>query len=175
MAQLVISENIETLCTTISNIRRGIVMFDGLMGAGKTRQACVVAERLKFQHIDLDDYIQEGNPGKCFVEMMRHCSTQIKQNINEKQKYSRLILISTICARDVAKILGLRNVHYVYVEKNQRVYLKQEVLEYHIKNNPRKKAEIVYRRRDPIEEATVQREAILSQESASSLESKDED
>src|SRR4051794_9823355 len=92
--QMIISDDIEALCTAISSIPKGIVMFDGVMHAGKTRQACMVASRLNLPHIELDNYIREGNQGNSYVEMIQCCSDQIKQDIDESTKHHRLVIIS---------------------------------------------------------------------------------
>jgi hypothetical protein len=140
MPQLILADDIDALCEAITKFQNGIVVFDGFLKAGKTCQARMVAERLKLPHIDLDDYFIGGDPGYRFVEALSEHAADIRQDIHRKKKGHSHILISTICAREIVRALRLRNIHYVYIEKDRKPNLKQEVLEYHIHNKPRNKA-----------------------------------
>jgi cytidylate kinase len=141
----------------------GIVVFDGLLGAGKSTQAQLVAQKLRCCYVEGDHYFLGAAPGTKFVEGIRGRREEFRADIRSALKAARWVILATICGRDVIQALSLRKtkVTYVYVESNRPVRLKDEVFAYHIANNPRIKASLVYRRKDELADAADQITNIL--------------
>jgi hypothetical protein len=145
---------------------RGVVLFDGWTGVGKTALAHMLSEWLGCAAIDVDDYV-DRNRGY-FVNAIRF--DELRATAADALKQSALALVSTICARDVAKRLGVPVAAFVYVEQRSSMGLpanaeitdaedggpdafaeyqdlpplEREIFDYHAAFKPRKTADILY-------------------------------
>ena len=161
MRQQVIKDDIPALALVIGAMGAGLVMIDGCTLAGKTWLAHDLADRLSAVAIDADDFIKRRQDA--FVDALR--AGRLKAAVDAALASSKIVLLSGVCARDVADRAALSPTLYVYVQRNTTVGvvadmdiidaedgllnevlhpLDAEIADYHYRRQPRKNADIVY-------------------------------
>ncbi len=89
----------------------GLVVFDGLPGAGKTTLARILASSSGSPAIDADDFLNE-KPG-VFLQGLR--IADLTTAIGSAMARVPRVLLSTICARQVVQRIGIEVTAFVYV------------------------------------------------------------
>lgn len=160
--QHVIENHFDRLAVMIHSIGAGVVMIDRCTLAGKTRLARMLAKRLQAAAIDADCHINRGQDA--FIAALR--ADELKTAVEAAQARSKVVLVSGVCARDIAEKLGLAPALFVYVLRKTAAGvdgdmdildaedgvqhdfscspLDAELAEYHKRRQPRRNANILY-------------------------------
>jgi hypothetical protein len=158
--QHVIENHFDRLAVMIHSVGAGIVMIDGCARVGKTRLARMLAKRLDAAAIDADCHINRGQDA--FIAALR--ADELKTAVEAAQARSKVVLVSGVCARDIAEKLGLAPALFVYVLRKTAAGvdgdmdildadvqhdfscspLDAELAEYHKRRQPRRNANILY-------------------------------
>jgi hypothetical protein len=158
------TENVEEVVREIRGIGCGLVIIDGCRGAGKTHLMNELAGKLGCASIELDCLWDRAKPG--YAAAMRFDELAI--NLAWSKSWSKIVLASGICIREIMKRLN-EPVHFsVYVQRVSRMGisadcealdaenvrptsfpqhdLDDEVLLYHWDHKPKRNADIIYER-----------------------------
>jgi hypothetical protein len=110
----------EELASYIKSLERGLVVFDGRDGNGKTYMAYQMQRRLPCKAIDADCCFlvpkQDEFVGALLLEQMRSC-------LEAHLARTPLVVLSTLCGREVVERAGLDATAFVWIERvdeNQR-------------------------------------------------------
>jgi hypothetical protein len=103
----------EKLTNYIRSIGRGLIVFDGRSGAGKTPLAEDIAKRMQMRGIDADPFVRE-NEDDIFVGALN--LNELRARINASLASSPLVLLSTIMGRQVVEQLSIPAAAFVWVE-----------------------------------------------------------
>jgi hypothetical protein len=109
----------DALATHIESLGQGLILFDGRPTAGKTHLAKAMAERARCSFIDGDDVVvrKQGQfIGALKIEALREC-------IEASLAATPLVLLSTVCAREVATKLDVRPASWVWIERTSPTQL----------------------------------------------------
>lgn len=144
----------------------GLIVFDGRGGEGKTTLMREMAARLSCQGVDGDDFLIPDQG--VFLDALR--IDDLRNHIQTAFQSSPIVLLATVCARDVVDRMGLSNAVYVYVQwasrerlehtrdnfdadidapsddllDDENLVLHRAVEEYHSARNPRGLADVAY-------------------------------
>jgi hypothetical protein len=118
----VITDNPAALADLLAALGRGLVVFDGCPAAGKTTLMRDMAARLDCKAFDADAYLNRKQG--TFVNALRfdELGTVIRNVAT-----SSLVLMASLCARQVIERLGLSGVTFVYVQRNSSVGLAADL------------------------------------------------
>jgi hypothetical protein len=108
-----IKNDLAALADYIVAFGRGLIMFDGRPGGGKTHLANDMAKRVRCSVVDGDDFVvrKQGQfVGALKVEALR-------ERIEANLAASPPVLLSTVCARDVAAKVGVQAASVVWIER----------------------------------------------------------
>lgn len=116
-----IENDLEQLAQFVARLERGLVVFDGRPGAGKTHLAREVARRIRCKYIDVDCCFlvpdQKKFVGALILDPMRDC-------IEAHLAGMPLVVLSTLCAREVAEKAKLTVRAFVWVEPTSLIRLQ---------------------------------------------------
>ena len=159
--QQAIENDLATLTAVIAATGAGLVMIDGCTLAGKTWLARHLAARLSAVAMDVDDFIKRRQDA--FLDALR--AGELKTAVDAALSSSPIVLLSGICARDVADKAALSPTLHVYVQRNTTVgvvadmdiidaedgvqnefpnALDAEIADYHRRQHPRRNAHLLY-------------------------------
>jgi hypothetical protein len=160
-----IGDDPDALAKRLASVR-GLVVIDGCDGVGKTFLALEMARRLDGEAIDADDYVE---PHRGYFVKALYLE-RFRASLLDALARFPIVLLSSICAREVVAKLGVPVALYVYVERystmdvpaNLEILgaeegspealagrwalspLDQEIFDYHAAFKPRRNADIVY-------------------------------
>lgn len=170
--QVIIDNDLDALVARIMPLADGLVTFDGVDGAGKTGTMLRVGERLGCLTVDIDRFL-DRHRGQ-YVEAIRY--DELQDAIEEAERISPLLLMAGVCMRDILQRLARTAQLSIYVQamstygladqdildaedgKLSGVYadlarlgivapLDNEVWNYHCRTQPRRRADIIFLRR----------------------------
>lgn len=105
----------------VSSLERGLVVFDGRPGAGKTHLGREMERRIRCKSIDADCCFlvpdQKKFVGALILEPMLHC-------IEAHLARTPLVVLSTVCAREVAEKAKLAVRAFIWVERTSLACLQ---------------------------------------------------
>lgn len=111
----------EQLAQYVASLERGLVVFDGRPGAGKTHLGRELERRIRCKSIDADCCFlvldQRKFVGALVLDAMREC-------IEAHMARTRLVVLSTLCAREVADKAKLTVRSFVWVERTSLACLE---------------------------------------------------
>ena len=113
-ARRFIKSDPEELAAYIGSLNRGLVVFDGRPGSGKTYLAEAMALRLRCKAADADHRFLDPDKGM-FVGALR--LDQMRNWINASFSTSPLVLLSTVCARKAIELAKLSATAFIWVEQ----------------------------------------------------------
>jgi adenylate kinase family enzyme len=108
----------EELAAYIESLGRGLIVFDGRPLAGKSHLARTLAQRLGCTFVDADSFL-DRKTGK-FLAALR--IDELRRAI---EAGAPLVLLSSVCARQVIERLGLPVAAIVWIEHASLVRLDQ--------------------------------------------------
>jgi hypothetical protein len=107
-------KNREELAAYIKSVGRGLVVFDGRPGSGKTYLADDMARRTGCKSADADRDFLDHDKGK-FVGALR--LDDMRSSLTASLASSPLVMYSTVCARQAIVASGLSAAAFIWVEK----------------------------------------------------------
>lgn len=107
------------LADYIATIGRGLILFDGRPLAGKTTLAKDMATRLGCGVIDGDDFIVRKQ--NKFIGALK--AEALRERIETSLTAAPLVLLSTVCAREVVAKVGLPAASFVWIERTSPTLL----------------------------------------------------
>jgi hypothetical protein len=107
------------LAAYIESLGQGLILFDGRPSAGKSTLAKAMATRIRCGIVDGDDYIvlDQGR----FVDVLK--TDDLRERIAARLAETPLVLLSTVCAREVASKVDVRPASWVWIERTSLTQL----------------------------------------------------
>jgi hypothetical protein len=134
----------EELAAYIRSLERGLVVFDGVLGAGKNYMAEIMSERVPCSSFDTDDFVvpmQRKYVGALQVDALR-------DRIEEAFATSPIVVLGGLCGRQVVERAKLSAAAFVWIERSSADltsgWLRQEVEAYIAACDPRDQADAIY-------------------------------
>jgi hypothetical protein len=101
------------LATYIESLGHGLILFDGRPSAGKTTLAKAMAARLRCGVLDGDAFLVRKQDQ--FMGALK--TDALREQIEASLAATPLVLLSTVCARDVVMKVGLPAAAFVWIEQ----------------------------------------------------------
>jgi hypothetical protein len=104
----------EELAAHIQSLGRGLVVFDGRPGSGKTHLANAMARRIGGKSADADRDFLDHDRGM-FVGALR--LDEMRSSLADSLSKSPLVLFSTVCARQAIELAKISVAAFIWVEQ----------------------------------------------------------
>jgi hypothetical protein len=115
------------LADYVKSLEHGLVVFDGRPGAGKTFLACEMTRRLHVGAVDADPFLVPDQ--RKFVDALK--LPQLRQCIQASFAATPLVVLSTLCGRQVAEKLNLEaRTVFVWIEPTTALQLEVDQQEF---------------------------------------------
>jgi hypothetical protein len=114
-----IKANPAALAAYIESLGQGLILFDGRPSAGKTTLAKAMAARLRRGVLDGDSFLirkQDQSIGALKTDALR-------EQIEASLAAAPLVLLSTVCAREVVMKVGLPAASFVWIERTSQTLI----------------------------------------------------
>ena len=98
---------------------QGLILFDGRPSAGKTTLAKAMAARIRCGVVDGDDFIVRDQ--RRFVGALK--TDALRERIEASLAATPLVLLSTVCAREVATKVDMHPASWVWIERTSLTLL----------------------------------------------------
>jgi hypothetical protein len=114
------------LAAYIESLEHGLVLFDGRPTAGKSTLAKQMAARLRCGVVDGDDFVvrKQGH----FIAALR--TADLRQRIEASLSMTPLVLLSTVCACEVATKVSILPASWVWIERTSPTLLEIAVRDF---------------------------------------------
>jgi hypothetical protein len=110
----------EELAAHIKSLGRGLVVFDGRPGSGKTYLADDMARRIGCKSADADRDFLDHDKGT-FIGALR--LDDMRRSLTDSLARSPLVMFSTVCARQAIEAAKLSTAAFIWVEKTSLVLI----------------------------------------------------
>jgi Shikimate kinase len=126
MSSRFIKNDPAALAAYIKSLGQGLVLFDGRPTAGKTTLAKQMATRLRCGVVDGDAFVirKQGQ----FISALK--IADLRQSIESALVATPLVLLSTVCAREVATKIDMGPVSWVWIERTSLTLLEIAVRDF---------------------------------------------
>lgn len=114
-----IKNNPDELAAYVQSLGQGLILFDGRPSAGKTTLAEEMAKRIRCSVIDGDAFVVRKQDQ--FIAALK--VDALRARIEASLAAARLVLLSTVCAQEVAKRVGVRSTSWVWIERTSPMQL----------------------------------------------------
>jgi hypothetical protein len=160
--KLLWTDDPKMLADYLAAIPSGLVVLDGFPAAGKSTLTRGMANDLCREYVDVDCFLTQKLG--IFVGAVKY--DDLTKRIDEAFLKSAVVLLASLCAKDVVERTGFTNVTFVYVYHDKTggdfkdpdeatgaaipedFPLYHEVIEYHRRRRPFRNSDIVFIRRD---------------------------
>jgi hypothetical protein len=111
------------LANYISSCSDRLIVFDGRCQAGKTTIMTAMSKELRLPAIDGDKFlVPEFGRRRPFIETLQ--LDELKAEIEQALRLSDVVLLATVCARQVVNMAGLPKATFIYVERTSSTLLE---------------------------------------------------